>query len=195
MKVILYSPWPDMSFEHLATQYAKAATARPHKTQKTYEFRRYRLDGADALNPQTDRIYVLGHGLQGINLIRNDGLNTMPAPHIAKAYTIKTANNGATTFPALSPSQLISQLATAGLSRAFVDIRLWVCKGGNLTFTDFGHDFANQVRGSFPLARVTMYTGVLTMGVQTGKKFTAPEEDWESEPARTSRLVINPGPP
>src|SRR6478609_1355215 len=130
MRVVMYSPWPNKSFIAQLQQYASAAQDRDHKQAgKTYIVRS-RDDGLRDLDIG-DRLYIVGHGIEWEELIKAD----VDTPWLDSYEAAGYKPHGKYPAPALDPAGVIKWLDTAGLPPGLSDIRLWVCKGGDVDFT------------------------------------------------------------
>ena len=201
MQVILYSPWLDNSFKDLATRYALAAAGRTHKgnKKKLYKFIRHHKGGRQLglLNPLVDRLYVLGHGQTASAFIRADKGMTWSLGYDGEDYEMVSPSGVIDAFPALSPQHLVSNLKSEGLQKGFVDIRLWCCNQGVMP-GDFGQLFAHQLTKPYPCAKVTVYTGAMKLGTESGRKtgvaFSKPgvRGDAPSDPAHAFKTIFHP---
>lgn len=189
MKVIMYSPWPNESFGGLAKQYVAAAQNRDHKPgkNKTYFFRTAVQGSLKDLVPE-DRLYIMGHGVDSLKAISADADVAWSETFRGSGYS--SYRGKLYTWVVLKPDELIAKLREAALPTTFVDFRLWVCKGGDREFSDFGWDFTSKLRETWKSATVVAYTGYLTLGPQTGRKWGAKVKTDESTAAKNFRMVI-----
>jgi len=191
MKVIMYTPWPNDSFGGLAKQYVAAAQNRTdHKPgrNKTYFFRNAIQGSLHDLVP-TDRLYIMGHGVEDLTAIAAD--SDVQWSENLRGLGYSSYRGPKYTQAILKPNELIAKLTEAALPTDFVDVRLWVCKGGDRQFTDFGWEFTAKLRETWKAAIVVAYKGYLTLGPQSGRKRGAMVKTDESIAAKNFRMVIN----
>ena len=191
MKVIMYSPWPNDSFGGLAKQYVAAAQNRTdHKPgrNKAYFYRNATPGSLHDLVP-ADRLYIMGHGVEDLTAIAAD--SDVQWSENLRGLGYSSYKGPKYTQAILKPDELIAKLTNAALPHDFVDFRLWVCKGGDRDFTDFGWEFTGKLRKTWKAAIVVAFNGYLTLGPQSGRKWGAMVKTDQSTAAKNFRMVIN----
>jgi len=194
MKVVMYSPWPNQSFVSDATNYVNGANRREHKPgkQKVYSAR---ARGARLQDLTVeDRLYVLGHGIDSMELIMADVDTPWKAEYEALGFQLYR-NKQMVECTALKPKGLFDQLVAEGLPETFNDIRLWVCKAGDASFTRFGLEFTARMLKRNVGAQVTAYKGFMVFRPNSGRKRGQLDKSaLESDPASVHKTLLNRDP-
>ncbi len=188
MKVIMYCPWPNRSFVDHALEYIAGASNRQHKKEKQYYVREHGPKVLNDLQP-TDRLYILGHGVDSGGCIQADTDTPWNPNYAALGYSAYNGPKVKTTI--LKPAELVTKLTQAGLPQEVTDIRLWVCKGGDKSFDDFGWTFTALLLKINKGAIVTAYKGFMLLPRKTGKKTGQLSMEGESSAAKNFRMVVN----
>ena len=219
-KVVMFSPWPDDSFHHQASQYITGAQNRDgsykthsrwsakneryeevskfqgkkHKAPGTKTYFHRELSTGENLADLTenDRLYIMGHGIedakQPFPLIRGD---VMEFPKTASGYFPYPAPLSNGFYPALTPEQLIEKLKEARLPEHVRDIRLWVCKSGDILFSTFAWEFTGAIKRRNKTATVTAYKGLMNLTSIGEKKGDYEKNTGEGSKASKFRIEID----
>ena len=193
MKIVIFSPWEisedtgKASMMDIGEQYIIGANKRAHKRQdKEYKAADFLNDGELAT---VDRLYIFGHGTNGDYIVPDHDV-TYAGAHstLFEEYTLGGPKD---LRPCLSSTNLVEMLRRCGIRKDLEDIRLWVCKAGDVTYTEFGKNFAKEIRKVCPKAVVTAYTGYLTLQPKSGRKCTSvTRAQVKSDKAGTSKVIL-----
>jgi hypothetical protein len=133
----------------------------------------------------------VGHGIEWDELIEADVDTPWRESCEAQDYKSFGKNPG----PALGRASVIKWLDVAGLATGLSDIRVWVCKGGDVDFTRFALEFTGLIRQRNKSALVTAYKGYRLLLPRSGRKKEQMNKDAiESQPAKEHKLLINKHP-
>ena len=158
--------------------------------EKAYFFRTAVAGSLKDLVP-TDRLYIMGHGVDSLTAISADTDVVWSENFRGLGYSSYRGPKYAQVI--LKPDELIAKLTEAALPTTFLDFRLWVCKGGDPEFTEFGLEFTKKLREIWKEAIVVAFTGYMTLGPKTGRKWgdmVKGAKDSDNY-AKKFRIVIN----